>query len=146
MQIKQNRKGNDWMENVKKDSVKAKARYKDYDFSNADVFDISKARENTKKRGYPKIHEYANKVVAKINDKIKEESESGGSSCSIYVNLKEVFGAAKISSNDYYTMIDYITGLYSVNGYNISVYSSRMVMRFPIERDDIYLKACVSWE
>lgn len=117
-----------------------------YDFNKVDVFSISKARENTKKHGVSKMYDYASKVSSSINEAIKKESEKGNSKCNVYVNLKEIFGDAVISTKEYYAMVDYITGLYSLKGYNISVYSSRMIMQFPIERDNIYLKVYIGWD
>lgn len=116
-----------------------------YDFSKVDVFNIDMARENSKKHGVSKIYDYAGKVSASINESIKKESEKGNSKCNVYVNLKEIFGDAAISTREYSALVDYITGIYSLEGYDISVYSSRMVVQFPIEKENIYLKVYIGW-
>lgn len=120
-------------------------KYDSCDFSKVEVYDIDKARDNLKKNSHSKFYEYANKISLIVNDSIKKESEKGNSKCNVYINLKEIFGKSDISTKDYSSMIDYITGLYSLKGYDISVYSSRMITKFPIERNDIYLKVYISW-
>lgn len=128
-----------------KDGKNMKDKNGFYDFSKVDVFNIEKARENSKKHGASKIYDYAGKVSALINEAIKRESEKGNSKCNVDVNLKEIFGDAVISTRECSALVDYITGLYSLKGYDISVYSSRMVMQFPIEKENIYLKVYIGW-
>lgn len=62
-----------------------------YDFDKVDVFNISKARENTKKHGVSKMYDYASKVSSSINEAIKKESEKGNSKCNIYMLTSRKF-------------------------------------------------------
>lgn len=126
-------------------NVNTKAKSGLYDFNKVDVFDIGRARDNAKKHSISKVYDYADKVSASINEAIKKESERGNSKCNVYISLKDVFGGAEISSKEYSDMIDYIAELYSHNGYDISVCSSRLITGFPVEKDNTYLKVYVSW-
>lgn len=140
------------MENNTRESINKNAKdnkYNTYDFNKIDVYDISKARENTKKLSRPRMYDYANNVSKKINEAIKAESEKGNSRCSVFITLKEIFGEAMITTSDYFKMLDYITGLYSLKGYDISVYTSRIIRKFPdqpSQRASTYMKIYIGWE
>ena len=124
---------------------KIDSKYTPYNFDRVEVYDIEKARENILKSSRARVYDYASKVSEVINSYIKKESEIGNTKCNVYINLKEIFSDAAISTKDYSSMLDYITGLYSLKGYDISVHSSRRIIQFPIKEDNIYLKVYISW-
>ena len=120
-----------------------------YDFNKVDVFDISKARANTKRLSYPKMYEYANRIAEVINKTIRSESEKGNTRCGVFINFEDIFGESEVKMADYNKILDYITGLYSVKGYDIAAYTSRMVTKtgnMPIHRSNIFLKIYIGWK
>lgn len=138
---------NNNFENIKNNANEDKTV--SYDFDRVDVYDIKKARENTKKLSRPKMYDYANKISKKVNESIKAASEKGDSRCNVFITLKEIFGEAMVTTNDYLKILDYITGLYSLKGYDISVYTSRIIRKFPdqpSQRASTYMKIYIGWE